>query len=202
MKWHQYLRALGWPLAVWLLVTMLGVAGNLVALQRLQAIRQQLLQGHAHILQQQTRSRESLQHAEVYRLYQLHARHWRDIGLSKPTDPAAWRDVIYHMQQSAALPHVRYVLKSTLHDASQHWPASHLPAPLGLQITPVELSISGTHEGDALQWLQQLHTHYAEALMVRACEWIVSEDPQTIEAQCLLHWVHLPFALHEKGHLS
>ncbi len=201
MKWHQYLRALGWPLAMWLLVTMLGVAGNLVALQRLQASKQQLLQRHAQLLQQQARTRQALQHAQVHRLYQQHARHWREIGLSKPADPEAWRDAIYQIQQSSELPHVRYVLKSTLHDASQHWPASHLPASLGLQITPVELSISGTHEGDTLQWLQQLHTHYAEALIVRACEWVVAEDQQAIEATCLLHWMHLPFDVPVEGRL-
>lgn len=202
MKWPQYLLALAWPLAIWLLVTVLGAACNLFALQHLQASRQHVLQGHARIVQQQAHTRQALQQAQVHRLYQQHASHWQEIGLSDPANPDAWRDAIYHMQQSSGLPHVRYVLKSTQLDASKDWPTSHLPAPLALQTTPVALFISGEHEGAALQWLQQLHTHYAEALIIRRCEWVVSEDQQTIEAQCLLHWIHLPFALHEAGHRS
>ncbi|MDP8567861.1 hypothetical protein [Methylophilus aquaticus] len=193
MSGHSVLVALRWPLGIWLLVTLLAVAGNVVALQRLLGTRQQLVQLNVHLLQQQAHTRQTQQHGQLYTFYQQRAQHWREIGLSATADPLAWQDATYQIQQVSRLPHVRYTLKSTLYDASQHWPAPRLPAPLGLQITPAVISSVGMHEAELLQWLQQLQEYYAEALIVRECTWILSDNQTAVESQCLLHWMHLPF---------
>lgn len=200
MSVRLWLRALCGPLLLWLVVSLLVLGATIIQHMHLKAVRQQSMQLRHQLVRQQAALEHARQDAQTYAVYQQHAEHWLDIGLRTSSDADSWRQTMYHLQQSSALPHVRYILQRTVNDAQQ-WPGTTPPALLPLQITPVELFLSTTHEDDALHWLQQLQARYAEALIVRMCEWALSEKQLTVEAHCLLHWIHLPFAL-PTGHTT
>ncbi len=192
MSVRLWLLALRGPLLLWLVASLLVLGATVFQHMHLTAIRQQSVQLRHQLAGQQATLEHARLDAQTYAFYQQHAKHWLDIGLRTPSDADSWRQTMYRLQQSSALPHVRYILQRTVNDAQQ-WPGTTPPALLPLQVTPVEMFLSTTHEDDALQWLQQLQARYAEALMVRMCEWTLSEKQHTIEAHCLLHWMHLPF---------
>lgn len=59
-------------------------------------------------------------------------------------------------------------------------------------VTPMKLRWSVSNESDVLDWLQQLKRSYAGSMLIRSCQWEVSDMAETIAAECELSWFDFP----------
>ena len=195
MTSRDYWMALRGYLSIWLLINILGLG-----LLGFYFFSQAEVNDQHILLRQQLASIQ--QSASLYASYQQDVAffqsrhlHWQQQDMAQSASARRWISTWPTLQQQGKLPHMQYEIQPAVtcdhQNCSHFWPAE-MPPGLSMIVTPIKLRWSVSNESDVLDWLQQLKRSYAGSMLIRSCQWEVSDMAETIAAECELYWFDFP----------
>lgn len=191
----SYWQALRWHLLAWVLIILSGSVATGIYLFHYSTLENELLQVQQQLRTEQQKITQESAYQKDIGFFLSHKDLWRQLGLDSAADPSLWIDDWHVLQLQSQLPHMQYDIQpSTACEGltcHQFLPVANVNG-ASMTITPVNMRWSVRHESDILNWLQLLQHKYAGMLLVRGCQWSVTESAALIDAHCELQWFNFP----------